>query len=179
MILADHCIAMNVHAGGIAFYKDPAAESPRTAVAHNDATTELAVQGRFEVNAGALAQCRVQSIVGDAAAPHAQRASLAPDPSPAGTARGVYRIRLNAAAGDFGLAILNEEAASSTGCRGISTLDDVPSDGGLLYSHLRISAKHTGAGRFVRTIAGVVTSHDALLKADGGIQDEEAAASSI
>jgi hypothetical protein len=178
MILAHYGIAMNDHAGKIALDKDSTAVPLWAAIAHNDTSTELTIERSFEVNAGALAQRCMQSVVRDAATPHAQRASLAPDPTSTGTSRRVDRVRLTGAASDFGLAILKEEAAASD-CVSSATIDDVPRDGGLLYSHPGISAEHADAEKFVRTIADAVTSDNALLKADGRIHYEEATAASI
>jgi len=81
MVLTHDGIAMNVHAGGIALDEDSTTVCPRAAIACDDTASELAVERCVEVKAGALARRSVQSVVGNAATPHAQRASLAPDPA--------------------------------------------------------------------------------------------------
>src|SRR5260370_13597961 len=114
MILAHHGIAMNGHARNISLDEDSTASPLRAAIAGNDTATELTIEGIAEIDASPLRRGRLQSVVRDAAAPHSQRALLAPDPTSSGTFRGVYSVRLNRAAGDLSMAVLKEESAAAS-----------------------------------------------------------------
>src|SRR5260370_40921574 len=99
MILAHHGIAMNGHARNISLDKDSTASPLRAAIGGNVTSTELTIEGIAEIDASPLRRGRLQSVVRDAAAPHSQRALLAPDPTSSGPFRGADSVRRNRAAG--------------------------------------------------------------------------------
>src|SRR5260370_1137942 len=125
----------------------------------------FSIEGIAEKDASPLRRGRLQSVVRDAAAPHSQRALLAPDSTSLGMFRGVYSVRLNRAAGDLSMAVLKEDSAAASDYSNSSTVDDVSGDRGLLNSHPGISAAQSGAEQFQNARAAAVANHNTLTTA--------------
>ena len=124
MVLPNDRVAVNRDVSGISADEDPAAPSLCASVAGDYASAKLSPDRLLEIDSGSFTIGSVQSVVRDAASPHAELDSLTPDAAAPGASGCIDCIRLDRAARDFNLAV--DQIEASTAGTSSSTVNDIP-----------------------------------------------------